>query len=219
MTNPFAYTPTTAPATQPQPNPFAQQPQPTPTPATQPQPNPFAQPAEPARPASPAYTPGGGDPFSAPAPQEPRGPRILDVYGRLLLIIPHKVEYGVPNRLQPGQVQDRMTADVITLDGGPINYGGTPEKIPPVPHTKVAQVPHLTKRQYISNTGLISQCRDALARRQRGEPGMVLGRLSVGQVPATGGNPPYLLTPATEEDKALARAYLATVDPTADPFA
>jgi hypothetical protein len=197
MTNPFALPDT----------------QPAPAPTTAPASNPFTAPATtpPAAPAAPAY--GGGDPFDAPAPQEARGPRIKDLYGRLLLIIPHKVEYGVPNRLQPGTTQDRMTADVITLDGGPINYGGAPEKTPPVPHNKVAQVPHLTKRQFISNTGLISQCRDALAKRQRGEPGMVLGRLTVGQVPANGGNPPYLLTPATEEDKAIARAYLATVDP------
>jgi len=130
-----------------------------------------------------------------------------------LLVVPHKLEENVPNRLQPGTTQDRMTADVVALDGGPIAYGGKPEATPSVPHDKTAPVPHKTARQFISNSGLISQCREALAKRQRGEPGMVLGRLAVGQVPANGGNPPYLLTPPTEADKQLARQYLATVDP------
>lgn len=196
-----------------------------PTPASTPEPAPITPPVavmtapapalvtSPAVAPAPAYPPGGDDPFSGPAPQQPRGPRIRDVYGRLLLIIPHKLEEGVPNRLQSGTTQDRMTADVITLDGGPIPYGGAPEATPPVPHDKTAQVPHKTARQFISQAGLISQCREALAKRMRGEPGMVLGRLTVGEKPANGGNPPYLLTPPTEQDKQLARQYLATVDP------
>ncbi len=157
---------------------------------------------------------GGGDPFDAPAPQQPRGPRMRDLYGRLLLIVPHKLEEGVPNRLgKPGDTQDRMTADVIVLDGGPIHYGGAPEKIPAVPHDKTAQVPHCTKRQFISNAGIISQCRVALAKKvTTGQPGMVLGRLGVGEAKGDN-NAPYLLNPPTEQDKQIARNYLATVDP------
>lgn len=199
MTNPFA----TAPAA--------------PTAA----PNPFA--AAPAAPAAPATTsPAAGsvatmapgdDPFGAPAPQAPRGPRLRDIYGRLVLLVPTKLEIGVPNRLQAGTTQDRMTADVIVLDGGPIAFGGKPEATPPTPHDKTAQVPHKTAGMYISSTGLISQCRDALAKRALGQPGMVLGRLGVGQAKEPGQNAPWLLTPFTPADAALARAYLAQVDP------
>lgn len=169
-------------------------------------------PYAPAVPAAPAPA-GGEDPFAGPAPQQPRGPRLRDLYNRLLLVIPHKVEEGIPNRLQPGTTQDRMTADVIVLDGGPIAYGGQPEATPPVPHSKTASVPHKTDRMYISSAGLISQCRDALAKRRAGQPGMVLGRLAVGEKKDPAQNAPWLLTPPTDADKVTARAYLATVDP------
>lgn len=208
MTNPFATIPTApapaAPAAQP--NPFAAAPAPAAPAAPAAQPAPVA-----ASPAPGAFD--GGDPFSAPAPQAARGPRVRDLYGRLLLIVPIKLEENIPNRIEPGKFQDRMTADVITLDGGPISFGGAPEATPPVPHDKTATVPHKTARQYVSNSGLISQCREALAKRLRGEPGMVLGRLGVGAKPANGGNAPYLLSPPTEADKQIARAYLAQVDP------
>jgi len=186
--NPFAYdTPTTA-AT---------------APATAPLP-----------PTAPAPVTDDGDPFSGPAPQEARGPRLREMYGRLLLIIPHKLEEGIPNRLDPrGGTQDRMTADVVILDGGSVSYGGKPEATPPKPHTKVAGTPHKNSRMFISAVGMISQCREALAKKIRsGQPGMVLGRLSVGEAKGDQ-NPPYMLTPPTDADKAVARAYLATVDP------
>lgn len=174
-----------------------------------------AAPVTPSAPATPASVPyaGGDDPFSGPAPQAPRGPRLRDLYGRLLLIIPIKLETGIPNRLgKPGDTQDRMTADVIVLDGGPIAFGGKPEAMPPVPHDKTATVPHKTDRQYISSTGLISQSRLALAKRAQGQPGMVLGRLTKGAATEKG-EPPWLLTDPTDADKALARQYLAQVDP------
>jgi len=153
----------------------------------------------------------GADPFDNPAPQQPRGPRLRDMYGRLLLVIPHKVE-TVPNRLQPGTTQDRMTADVVILDG-PCPYGGRPEATPPVPHDKLADVPHKTPRMYISGVGIISQCREALAKRQAGGMGMVLGRLMVGEAKEQGQNAPYLLSVPTEAEKQVARNYLLTVDP------
>lgn len=202
MSNPFALDTPPAPAAQPAP---------TPSPVTAPA---FVAPttAVPTTTTATATAP-GDDPFSGPAPQQPRGPRIRDLYGRLLLLVPHKVEEGIPNRLQPGETQDRMTADVIVLDGGAIAYGGRPEATPPTPHDKTANVPHRTDRMFISQAGLISQCREALAKRLRGQPGMVLGRLRVGDAPRPGANPPYLLDPPTDADKAMARAYLATVDP------
>lgn len=187
--------------------------------------NPFALDTPPAPPAAapvapapvtvsaPAPTTSDVDPFDAPAPQQARGPRIRDLYGRLLLIVPKKLEENLPNRLQVGKFQDRLTADVIVLDGGPIPFGGKPEAVPPVPHDKTAQLPHKTAGQYISNVGLIAQCRVALAKRAQGQPGMVLGRLGVGVAKEEGQNAPYVLSVPTEADKTLARQYLAQVDP------
>lgn len=170
------------------------------------------QPTAPATaPAAPAT--GGDDPFSGPAPQQARGPRLRDLYGRLLLLVPQKLEQGIPNRLQPGTTQDRMTTDVVVLDGGPIAFGGRPEATPPVPHDKSAQVPHRTPGMYVSSAGLISQCREALTKRAQGQPGMVLGRLTTGNAKEPGQNAPWLLTPPSEQDKQVARQYLAQVDP------
>jgi hypothetical protein len=199
-TNPFALdTPATAPA-------------PAAAPATVTQTAPAA--ATFTAPATPAPSFEGGDPFDGPAPQQAKGPRMRDLYGRLLLLIPHKLEEGLPNRLgKPGDTQDRMTADVIVLDGGPIAYGGAPEKIPAIPHDKTATVPYKRDRMFLSQAGVISQCRNALAKKvATGQPGMVLGRLSVGEAKGDN-NPPYLLTPPTEADKQVARQYLANVDP------
>lgn len=206
MTNPFAVDTVAPPASAApaaQPNPFAAAPAAQPLAAPQ-----IANAVQSAQPMAP-----GDDPFSAPAPQAPRGPRLRDLYGRLLLLVPTKLEIGVPNRLQPGTTQDRMTADVIVLDGGPIAFGGKPEETPPIPHDKTAQVPHKTPAMFISATGLHSQCREALAKRAQGQPGMVLGRLGVGTKKEAGQNAPWLLSLPTEQDKALARQYLAQVDP------
>lgn len=159
---------------------------------------------------------GGDDPFAGPAPQQPRGPRLLDMYGRLLLLVPHLVE-TVPNRnpgAPAGATQQRMTADVIILDGGPCAYGGQPEKLGGAPHDKTASIPHKSPRMFVSSAGLVSQCREALAKRiTTGTPGMVLGRLKVGVPKDSTQNPPYLLELPTDADKAIARQYLANVDP------
>lgn len=178
-----------------------------------------AAPAAPAQPpaTAPATTP-DVDPFDAPAPQAARGPRLREMYGRLLLLMPQKLEEGLVSRQFKNPdgsavVQDRMTADIVVLDGGTIHYGGKPEKMPPEPHTKTAETPHITKGMYISSVGLISQCREALSKKiSQGKPGMVLGRLSKGEDSGKG-EPPWLLTLPTDADKQIARQYLANVDP------
>jgi hypothetical protein len=195
-------------------NPFAD---PGPATATAPPAAPAPAPPPAAQPTAPAPTVdqfGGADPFANSDPAKPaaKGPRLRELYGRLLILIPAKVEV-VPNRLgKPGETQDRMTADVVVLDGGTIHYGGKPEEVPSVPHDKTAEVPHKFPSMFISSVALISQCRDALASRQQGKPGMVIGRLTKGE--DTGkGNPPWILTPATDADKAIGRAWLASNDP------
>jgi hypothetical protein len=168
--------------------------------------------APPGMPAAP--TSGGTDPFDDPAPQRPKGPRLEEMYGRLLIIIPKGMERvsGKDSDGKPNEY-DRMTADVVVLDGGPIAFGGDPNGRPPVPHDQLAQVPHRNVAMFLSAKGIISQCRDAWAKRQRGEPGMVLGRLTVGERKNPQHQPPWLLDKATEADRALGRAYTAAIDP------
>lgn len=157
----------------------------------------------------------GTDPFDDPAPPRPKGPRLDDMYGRLLLIIPKGMDKGKSTETD-GTVTtyDRMTADVIVLDGPPMPYGGKPNGRPPTPHDRVAEIPHREVGMYVSAKALISQSRDAWAKRQRNEPGMVLGRLNYGEQPADPKlQAPWVLDKATDADRALARAYLATIDP------
>jgi hypothetical protein len=206
--NPYAQpTPVAAPV-----NPYAN---PTPTPALiQPTPTPTRA-ADPALSAvAQAAAQIGGDPFGDPAPQAPRGPRLQEMAGRLILITPKLTEQVLSRDPQKaGQRETRMTADVVILDGGPCAYGGKPEGRPPTQHDKVAQLPHRNRDMFISSVGLVSQCREALEKRQRGEAGMVLGRLGYGEAKQADYSAPWLLSPATDADKAIARAYLSTVDP------
>jgi hypothetical protein len=168
--------------------------------------------APPAGMAAPAS--GGTDPFDDPAPRRPKGPRLEEMYGRLILIMPKGMDRGKGTDSQGNATEyDRMTADVIILDGGPIAFGGDPSGRPPVPHDQWAQVPHRNVAMFISAGGLISQSRDAWAKRQRGEPGMVIGRLAVGEKKNPQHQAPWILDKATDADKALARQYLATIDP------
>src|SRR5689334_3674669 len=100
MTNPFALTDNTS--------------APAPTPA----------PVAPAAPVA-ATLPAGEDPFanSDPSPQAPRSPRFRELYGRLIILVPKRLEKGlVSGRFKnpdgSAVIQDRMTADLIVLDGG-----------------------------------------------------------------------------------------------------
>jgi hypothetical protein len=162
-----------------------------------------------------APTSGGSDPFDDPAPPRPKGPRLDEMAGRLLLIIPKGMDKASSKETDgTTSTYDRMTADVVVLDGPPMAYGGKPNGRPPVPHDKVAPIPWREVGMFISAKALISQSRNAWEKRQRGEPGMVIGRLGYGEQPADPKlQAPWILTTATEADKALARAYLATIDP------
>ncbi len=98
--------------------------------------------------------------FSPPAPPQASivRPRMQDFAreGRLVLVKPTKIERNVPNtKGKPGDTQDRLTADVVILDGAPFPYGGQPEN--GNPHTHQAMIPHEIPGMFISSAGLISQ--------------------------------------------------------------
>jgi hypothetical protein len=165
----------------------------------------------------------GGDPFRPPAPQVDR-PRVQDLFGCLLLVMPKRIEYGITSRFRnpdgSAQKQDRMTADVVVLRGPDqsqtggtpthVPYGGTPEGRGNQykPHDKWFAAPGKIDAMYISNKGLISQCREALEQTAAGRgQGMVLGVLDQGE--AQGENaPPWLLRAFDESQAALARQWL-----------
>jgi hypothetical protein len=224
---PQPYAPPAA-SQQPQGNPYAQ--------PQQPAPQAYAPPAAPQQPqyaptpqgwpqgAAPAAAGGGGlvarpGGFITPPPPSSGGgarPRLLDLYGRLLLVLPEHIARGVASRFvnnqgQP-QVQDKLTATVIVLDGGPLAFGGEPEKGPvgKGQHTQSVDVPYVIKGMWINQSKLIEQLEEALAMRLRGEPGLALGRLwKVGQAQ----NDPWVLAAPTPEDAAVYDRYVSQVNP------
>ena len=173
---------------------------------------------------APPAAPSGGDEFDVefedPAPQRAKGPRLEEMYGRLLMIIPKGMDKGKGTDSEGKATEyDRMTADVIVLDGGPIAFGGDPGGRPPIPHDKVENVPLRVTDMYISAKGLISQSSRAWTKAQAKAPGaFVVGRLGVGEKKNPAHQAPWLLTKATDAEKDTVRAYVRAVRE-ADPFA
>lgn len=143
------------------------------------------------------------DPFAAPAAIPSSFPTVASFRGRLVLIRPLKQE-TVPNNLgKPGDTQERVTADITVVDGlGPVpQMKGNP----PSPTGQMFQGPEF-RGTYLQSEVVVVQLADALRDR-----GMVLGRIDT-KTPGTQpmkGNPWGIIAP-TEEDKQIARNFLAT---------
>ena len=113
---------------------------------------------------------------------------------RLVAVIPMKIERDVKAPGQ-GKTQDRITADVLIIDGGPITYGGRPWAHPPMPDTMVInQLPYLATNVWISNSVLVTQLERKVGN------GIVVGRLYYGEA-KNGNNAPYKISedPTPEE--------------------
>lgn len=139
------------------------------------------------------------DPFSAAggeaeqfesAPNVSSYPKVDELRGHLLLVRPTKLEEGILSSFsKPGkpQYQDRITTDVVVLDGPLDNFDET----------------EFTD-MYISQSRLVAQLKKAVKTR-----GMILGRLDTFRPgeKAEQGNP-WGLAPYTESDAIQARQYL-----------
>lgn len=138
---------------------------------------------------------------------------------RLVAIIPMKIERGVK---APGEnkTQDRITADVLIIDGGPITYGGRPWARPPIPDTFVIQqLPYLARNVWISNSVLVTQLERKVGN------GIVVGRLYYGEA-KNGNNAPYKISEdPTQEEIAFVTQWWAAYsagqwqNPAATPLA
>ena len=186
------------------------------------------QPVQPISPPAHAAPPALGT-ASAPPPPPPsggKGPTLPDMYGRLVIIFPHVVQ-NVPRRADlitdeqraRGDVsQDRMTATVVVLDGGrtdlmtPIAFGGKPHILGGDPHDQSAPLPYVRKGMWINGRKVIAQVSDYMPGRPlggpNGTPGAAVGRL-VKEAPEQ--NAAWYLTTPTEQELALANAYLGLV--------
>jgi hypothetical protein len=135
-----------------------------------------------------------GDQFDAPAAIPSEYPKLVDLRTRLLLLAPTKYEQGIASAFknQDGtvQLQNRMTANVYVVDGGPVAGFETSS----------------FSAMYLSNGRLVDQ----LMKAYKGQS-MVLGRLDTkdGNGTKAGAGNPWGLADPTEADKQLARAYIA----------
>lgn len=140
------------------------------------------------------------NPFADPIQPPSVYPSQASLRGRLVLITPHKIE-TTPSNLNPGQMQERITADVTVVDG-----------LGPVPDMKNNQHsgqwldgPDFTG-VWLSGQRVVDQLRSQIGTGQS-----VLGVIETyrpGQAPMKG-NPWGILT-ATPEQKTQASQFLAT---------
>lgn len=142
------------------------------------------------------------DPFAAPAAIPSEYPTVASFRGRLVLIRPIKIE-TVPNTQgAPGQMQDRVTADVTVVDG----LGPVPGFTRGQPNGQSFAGPEF-RGTYISQEVIVKQLADVTPPRGNG---MVLARIDT-KTPGTApgkGNPWGLIHP-TDQDRDIARAFLA----------
>ena len=140
------------------------------------------------------------NPFADPIQPPSVYPSQASLRGRLVLITPRKIE-TTPSNLNPGQMQERITADVTVVDGlGPV---------PDIKNNKHSgqwlEGPDFTG-VWLSGQRVVDQLRSQIGTGQS-----VLGVIETyqpGQVPMKG-NPWGILT-ATPEQKAQASQFLAT---------
>lgn len=138
------------------------------------------------------------DPFATAAQTGP----VVRCLGndRLIVAIPLRIEsQQIPaqylNGKPPGSVSDVLVADVIAIDGGPIMFGGDPDK--GVPDTQGPIMPGTPMREFrFYQTTLISQLRGHIGQ------GPVIGRLLYGRTKTN--LPNWKLTDPREGDKAMA---------------
>jgi hypothetical protein len=214
---------------QPQGNPYAPQPQQPAQPQYAPpaQPQYTQQPAQHAYAPQPQYAPQQQAPagliarpgqFNAPPPPSASGasgmPKVSDLQGRLLIVLPETIQRAMPSRFTgPGgapQTQDRLTATVIVLDGGNGPFTWTRAAQGQQPQTQTQGTPFVIKGLWIQQTKLIEQLEEALAMRLRGEPGISLGRL---WKTGPSNSDPYVLASPNPQEVAEYDAYVSQVNP------
>jgi hypothetical protein len=136
-----------------------------------------------------------GDPFGDEAPRFSDRISPRDLFGRTVILVGHKLD---KTKNDKDEDVDRMTADIHVIDGGVLEYGGTPWKSDdPVPHDKKTEVPAVFPRLYLSQRPVVDEMRDVIG---KGVP--KAGYFELGEKP---------------KDKTRSRAILFKVFPKGDP--
>jgi hypothetical protein len=117
-------------------------------------------------------------------PQSGYGPKPADLIGKLLLCSPKKYREGIKTKFNAAA--DSVDGEMVILN-----------------ETNPAESEE-TQFSFMQGR-LIGALKSSVPN------GMILGRMDT--EPTDKGNPAFILTGATDKDKAVARAYLATKDP------
>jgi len=112
-----------------------------------------------------------------------------DLDGRLVIIFPHAIA-EVASTKPGGKPYDRVTADVVVVDGAPTD--------------KLTSLPHLATDMYLSASALVGAVRKHVG---KGKP--VLGRVDSRPSSYNKQVKAYGLADPTDADKAAARPALA----------
>lgn len=144
------------------------------------------------------------DPFADPTPRTSEFASADSFRGRLILIEPTKVERDVPKTAANpmGPKGDRVTATVTTVDGqGPVQIFA--QRVPTGKWLDGPEYIGVWFNQEQLSAGLQTLKKDALLK-------MVLCRIDTLKpgTPAGQGNP-WVMSPASDADKQMARDYLA----------
>lgn len=144
-------------------------------------------------------------------PQE----QIKDTTGRLVLLRPVKLEHNVPPSTPDGKVGDRLSMDVIVLDGPPIvnvvDKDGEETFVFPEP--LVPNQSAVLERMYSNHTVLIGQMKDQMTNGETAPGKWNYGRLMKLAPKNPGGNKPWAVGRAVDakqnaEDRKIAAAWL-----------
>lgn len=143
------------------------------------------------------------DPFAGPAAIPTEFPTIASFRGRLVLIRPLKSEMVPNTQGAPGQMQDRITADITVVDG----RGPVPGFTRGQPNGQTFTGPDF-RGVYISQEVIVKQLADGL----RGQTQVLawIDTRTPGTAPGKGN--PWGLIDATQNPEAVqtARSFLAT---------
>jgi hypothetical protein len=151
--------------------------------------------------------------------------QIKDWSGRLVIVTPVKLEHNIKSQFAGNPPGDRMSVDVVILDGPPITVvvDKDGEEVYTFPEPLVPGTNAELKAMYTSHTVLIGQLNKLMVNGESARGRMTFGRVMKLNPKPGSTNKPWALGRAVDEkqaakDSAVARAWVAA-HPAPDPFA
>lgn len=151
--------------------------------------------------------------FDDPAPIGAARPRVRDIVNRLVFVQPTVIERVPKMGSKTGEMEDRITANITVVDGGPLDFGGAPEKDVPVPHTHRVATPYTADGVFVNQVNMVTACRKSLPSAARPQGGITLGVIAFGKQSDPTKSVPIMLNKVEQTDPRypLASALLQAI--------